>query len=163
MKRSGFKNRGAGLKRYTAIRARKPGLRRCAHSTKPPTATELARFTAMRAIGCLACRMNRLRGIATATFTLRDLEIHHLLSGGVRIGHHATICLCHFHHQGKRLPFVEYGYKAQAEVYGPSLEREPARFRAMYGSQDDLLQQQNALLDRMDECTLRTQPELVHG
>lgn len=163
MKRTPFKRSAAGLKRYTAIRTKKPGLRRRAHSTEPPTQLHLARFAAMRAIGCLACRMNALRGLATASFRPKDLEIHHLLSGGRRIGHHATICLCHFHHQGKRLPFLEYGYKAQAEVYGPSLEREPARFRAMYGSQDDLLQQQNQLLDRMDECTMRTQPELIDG
>lgn len=165
MKRSGFKNPGTwtGLKRYTAIRTKKPGLRRVAHSTQPPTPAEEARFAAMRVIGCLACRMNRQRGIATASFKLRELEIHHLLSGGRRIGHHATICLCHYHHQGKRLPFLDTGYKAQAQVFGPSMEREPARFRAMYGSQDQLLEQQNALLARMDACAMRPEPELVHG
>lgn len=163
MKRTGFKSRGAGLKRYTAIKTKRPGLRRCAHSTKPPNAQELARFAAARAIGCLACRTNRLRGIATATFSPKNLEIHHQLSGGRRIGHHATVCLCHYHHQGKRLPFPEHGYTAQSEVFGPSLAREPARFRAMYGSDRDMLEQQNALLARMDACAMRTEPELVHG
>lgn len=163
MKRTGFKNRGTGMKRFTALRAKKPGLKRVAHSTQPPTPEETMRFETMRIIGCLACRMNRQRGIATASFRLRELEIHHLLSGGRRIGHHATICLCHYHHQGKRLPFIDHGYKAQAELFGPSLEREPARFRAMYGSEPQLLEQQNALLARMDGCALRDEPELVHA
>ncbi|MGO4700271.1 Ref family recombination enhancement nuclease [Dyella sp. 2RAB6] len=139
------------MKAYTRLASSKPmktykALRRRAHSTAPPTALDLARFSLMREHGCIACMMNRKRGIATATFNRRDLEIHHLLSGGVRIGHHAVVCLCHYHHQGKRLPFLEQGYKAQAAIFGPSLEREPRVFRAMYGDDDALLAYQVAVL-----------------
>ena len=102
------------LKRKTRLLARKPGLRRTAHSTKPPTKAEQERFQAMRRIGCIACFIGRQIGIASAQLAHRNLEIHHLLSGGRRIGHEATVCLCHYHHQGKRLPFVEYGYMAQS-------------------------------------------------
>ena len=103
----------AGLKTYSRLTTSKPlkvgkGLRRRAHSTEPPTPMDQVRFHMMRKRGCIACMMNRARGIATATFVRKDLEIHHLLSGGVRIGHHATVCLCHFHHQGKRLPFLDH-------------------------------------------------------
>lgn len=151
------------LKRYTALRARTglktysrlttstplkagKGLRRRAHSTEPPSPLDQVRFHMMRKRGCIACMMNRARGIATAAFGRNELEIHHLLSGGVRIGHHATVCLCHFHHQGKRLPFLDQGYKAQAAIFGPSLGREPRRFRAMYGDNDALLAYQEAAL-----------------
>ena len=134
------------LKRITPLRQRKRWISRKRHSTPPPAPIDELRFARMRKIGCLACRMNRLRGIATATFRKSDIEIHHILSGGRRIGHESTICLCHYHHQGKRLPFRNEGYKAQAQIFGPSLERDPRWFRAMYGNELDLLEQQNALL-----------------
>jgi hypothetical protein len=134
------------MRRVTPIRTKKNGLRRVAHSTKPPTVEEQARFQAMRQIGCLACLRNREVGHASATLVQRRLEIHHLLSGGRRIGHHATICLCHFHHQAKFLPYVDYGYQAQAAAFGPSLEREPRRFHETYGSDEELLACQNELL-----------------
>jgi hypothetical protein len=134
------------MRRVTPIRTKKNGLRRVAHSTKPPTVAELARFAAMRQIGCLACLKNREIGRASATLVQRRLEIHHLLSGGRRIGHEATICLCHFHHQGKFLPYVDYSYTAQAAAFGPSLEREPRHFHELYGTDDELLARQNALL-----------------
>ena len=135
------------IQRKTRLVARKPGMRRAAHSTRPPRAEDVARFMAMKSIGCVACWLNRLQGRASASPGHHNLEIHHLLSGGRRIGHHATVCLCHFHHQGKRLPFVQYGYRAQAEIYGPSLEREPRRFREVYGSDEVLLAFQNKLIE----------------
>jgi hypothetical protein len=134
------------LKRKTRLLARKPGLRRTAHSTKPPSSADQARFEILRRIGCTACYINRMTGLASAQLAHRNLEIHHLLSGGRRIGHEATVCLCHYHHQGKRLPFVEYGYREQALVFGPSLEREPRRFREVYGADQELLNFQNKLL-----------------
>lgn len=100
----------------------------------------------MKAIGCVACWLNRQHGRPSASPGQHNLEIHHQLSGGRRIGHDATVCLCHYHHQGKRLPFVEYGYRAQAEIYGPSLEREPRRFREVYGSDEAMLELQSILL-----------------
>lgn len=134
------------MRRIRPLRTTKNGLRRVAHSTKPPTADDQARFEAMRRVGCLACLKNQEAGRASATLVLRRLEIHHLLSGGRRIGHYATICLCHFHHQAKFLPYHEFGYQAQAEAFGPSLEREPRRFHELYGTDQELLDRQNALL-----------------
>lgn len=134
------------LKRYSALRTKKLSLRRVAHSTPCPTEDDRQRFAAMKEIGCLACRMNRDRGIATASFGTKQLEIHHQLSGGRRIGHHATVCLCHYHHQGSRLPFVHEGYTAHAAIFGPSFGREPRAFRAMYGDDGTLLAHQDALL-----------------
>lgn len=146
MKRSGPLKRNKPMHRAKPLRTTKNGLRRSAHSTKPPTVEEQVRFEAMRRIGCIACLKNQEVGRASATLVLRRLEIHHLLSGGRRIGHEATICLCHFHHQAKFLPYVDYGYTAQAEAFGPSLEREPRRFHEVYGTDQELLARQNELL-----------------
>jgi hypothetical protein len=146
------------MRRVTPLRTTTVGLRRVAHSTKPPTAEDEERFQAMRQIGCVACLKNQEVGRASATLVLRRLEIHHLISGGRRIGHHATICLCHFHHQAKFLPYVDYGYQAQAAAFGPSLEREPRRFHDMYGTDEELLARQNALLAHMRTTTPENAP-----
>lgn len=138
------------LRTYSKLKAKKQGLRRVAHSTKPPTEEESARFAAMRAIGCLACRFNGMHGLFVLgrrhTPFAGKLEIHHILSGGRRIGHEATICLCQYHHQGKWLPSIEVGYTVQSRTFGPSLEREPNRFREVYGAELALLKLQNELL-----------------
>lgn len=136
------------LRTLKPLRAKKFGLRRTAHSTTPPSPVDQERFTAMRRIGCIACFINRQIGLASAALTNRNLEIHHQLSGGRRIGHHATVCLCHYHHQGKRLPYVEYGYSVQSQTFGPSLGREPRRFREVYGDDVRMLTMQNTLLAR---------------
>ena len=125
-------------------------------STPPATAQQQARWDAMLQLGCLCCHMNRLKGMARASFarTRPELEIHHLTDTGRRIGHDATVCLCRFHHQGDRLPYTGAGYKAQAERFGPSLGREKKRFRAMYGSDGELLALQNSMLTGETQCTL---------
>lgn len=62
-------------------------------------------------MGCIACRE---RG-----FGYVPPDIHHLLSGGVRIGHDATIPLCAHHHRGHAPAGMT---QAQAAlVLGPSL------------------------------------------
>ena len=79
-----------------------------------------------------------------------------MLSGGRRIGHHAAMCLCHYHHQGKRLPYVYKGYAEQSEVLGPSMAREPRRFREIYGTQESLLDFQRELLRIAAEVRIAT-------
>jgi hypothetical protein len=101
----------------------------------------------MRELGCICCLMRRAPWIVHRSW--RPIEIHHLLSGGKRIGHDATVALCHWHHQAKCFPSTTSGYMAQSRLYGPSLEREPRRFREVYGSDDELLAFQNELLARV--------------
>lgn len=138
-------------RKATVIKAGK-GLRQ-SRSTGKPTAAHLARWERARSIGCVACHLNGVdhvnRGVRAAPAQPRDLEMHHLLSGGRRISHEATVCLCHFHHQGKRLPRVDVGYKVQAVIYGPSLGREPRRFREWYGTDQELLAYQEVMLARL--------------
>lgn len=64
------------------------------HSTGKPTKYEAERIDAMRKLGCVACAQ---LGVPN----LNELELHHLLDGGVRMGHWFTIFLCRGHHQGQ--------------------------------------------------------------
>lgn len=141
----------SGLKTYKPLKAGKPGLRRTAHSTEPPTAADLERWTVMRKIGCVACLLNKAHGLRKVLGMA--IEIHHQLSGGRRIGHHAAVALCVFHHQGTKWPEITMGYTAVALIYGPSLARESRAFAVAYGDDAGLLEFQGALLRQ----ALRTQ------
>lgn len=85
-----------------------------------PTVAEAERMARVVAWGCVACRLD---GNAS-----RDTAIHHLLRGGVRIGHRYTIGLCDIgHHQGG------------APIGLISRHPWKARFEAKYGSEIQLL------------------------
>jgi hypothetical protein len=99
--------------------------------------TEQARFDAIKAAGvCVACR---LRGVASYA-----VEIHHLLSGGRRIGHMATVGLCIWHHRA--VPFEFMTHEECRDYLGPSLAEGSRPFRAEFGTDAELLQLQNDLL-----------------
>jgi hypothetical protein len=130
------------LARKTAI---KPGTKRMrqSRSTDKPTTQQAARWALMRKIGCVACLLNKQIGMKV---TRMVLEHHHQTDSGRRIGHDETVELCRHHHQGDKFPMIDAGYKANAAVYGPSYGKEPARFRLVYGADEELLEFQNALL-----------------
>ena len=93
-----------------------------------PTKADLARFDALHRIGCICCRK--------AGSGYRAPDIHHVLSGGRRIGHHATLPLCPEHH---RIP-------STGAVVGPSLADGSRVFAAKWGSQQQLLDEVDALI-----------------
>ena len=110
------------------------------HSTGKPTKAEQARFDAMKEAGiCIACL---LRG--TQPEYAQHIEIHHLLSGNRRIGHMATVSLCHYHHQG--YPPFGWGDAEAFDYLGPSLAKGSKPFRAAFGTDAELLTIQNELL-----------------
>lgn len=88
--------------------------------------------------------MNREFGIATANFG--GCDAHHLLSGGRRVGHAATVALCPWHHRGIP-PFDAMSQKQATEMFGPSWELGSKPFRAMYGSDDELMNVQEMIRD----------------
>lgn len=89
----------------------------------------------MLQVGCVACTLNG------HPFT--PGEIHHLLSGGRRIGHRASVCLCPGHHRG----VFEGRYAEWSQDNGPSLGRESRKFRETFGSDSELLEIQEALIE----------------
>jgi len=94
----------------------------------------------------VACYLNETERYCCRASYGQSLEIHHLLSGGRRRGHHFTVCLCHFHHQAKRLVFPDLGYEDHAVAYGPSFGRQPRLFREVYRDDDALLALQDWMI-----------------
>jgi hypothetical protein len=123
----------------------KPGTKRMrqSRSTDKPTAAESARIVLVKKLGCICCMLNvqfwmpvPYRGVC---------EAHHLLSGGLRRGHLFTIGLCRWHHQAVP-PRERMSESAAIAVYGPSVATGSKPFHVTYGSDDELLEFQNALL-----------------
>jgi hypothetical protein len=106
---------------------------------KSRTKAEQARFDAIKSGGCMACIQ---RGIDMAGQGL--VEVHHLLSGGRRIGHMATVGLCCWHHRASL--FLGHDHKAMRDHYGPSLAEGSKPFHSEFGGDALLLDMQNQLL-----------------
>jgi hypothetical protein len=93
-----------------------------------PKKDELIRFRKLHALGCICCRK--------AGSGYRTPDLHHLLSGGRRMGHAWTIGLCPEHHR----------FPSNGTVVGPSLADGSKRFEAHWGTQRELLAEVNELL-----------------
>lgn len=104
-------------------------------SLRPPTRYEAERIEAMLKLGCVACAQ---LGIPYA-----EVQCHHILDGGVRMGHWFSLGLCAGHHKGEftalqqtlvvevaqergirhdPLVAIHTGRKAFARVYGTERE-----------------------------------------
>lgn len=107
-------------------------------STGKPTKAQAARMEAMHAIGCVACHLDkRLRQCG-------DTQIHHFLRGGKRIGHDATVPLGSWHHTG----IADGTANAQMlAVYGPSFHRHTRAFRERYGTDAELVDKVNEIIN----------------
>lgn len=57
------------------------------------TVSQQHRVDSMKSLGCVACAFS-------GWLNLDEMELHHLLLGGHRMGHEFTIFLCRGHHQG---------------------------------------------------------------
>ena len=102
----------------------------------------------LRRIGCLLCRRQGVRGCGT-------LEFHHPTSGGRRLGDDLVIPLGRWHHQG--IPPTLYMTKTQArEKYGPSLADGRKPFEKEYGTEVELLEETERLLNGYQEETKET-------
>jgi len=102
---------------------------------KSHTKEDKRRFQLLQEVGCLPCRM---RGLGH-----QFGDVHHLIDGGRRIGHQATICLCKWHHTGAE-PNVSD--KVCEEYKGPSLARNKRAFYNEFGSEQELLEATNEAL-----------------
>jgi hypothetical protein len=101
------------------------------------TKTEQERWILFREIGCIVCR--RYYHI------VEPADVHHLLSGGKRRGHHATIPLCPYHHRG--IPIDGMSNDRMRARLGPSLALQSKAFHAKFGSDDYLLEETEKELD----------------
>jgi hypothetical protein len=106
-------------------------------------AARQARFSRLRQMGCICCWKLGLPGIVP--------EIHHLNGGGhagqKRRGDEFTIPLCRWHHQGIS---GSDGMAHFRMMYGPSLKLHSRAFRAEFGTDDELLEKVNDMIDQMN-------------
>ena len=99
-------------------------------SLPPPTAEERARWEAIKFEGyCTNCRHGG------------PVEIHHLLSGGLRVSHLATVGLCAWCHRG--IKPVGETITSMRWLRGPSLYHHKREFYERWGSDQNLLDMQN--------------------
>lgn len=97
-----------------------------------------ARFRDIKVTGCIPCL---LEGAADS-----HPEIHHLVEQAYRRGDSETYGACTWHHRG--IPWPGCTPAAMAEILGPSLELNYKLYRHRYGTEDELLQVQNYLLQQ---------------
>jgi len=103
------------------------------------------RFQRLTEMGCVACRK--------LGYLCWPVEIHHLnldgKAGQERRGDEFTIPLCAWHHQGN--PGSRMTPKASETLFGPSLKLHSKRFRAEFGSDNELLALTNQWLEQQAE------------
>lgn len=98
--------------------------------TQHRTVADRQRFEALKALGCVACHLE--------DNGYEPPDIHHLLSGGRRMGHQQTIPLCPWHHKGdNHTPLSDDEVR---RLRGPSLAREKRAFVDRYGTEGQLVQ-----------------------
>ena len=97
------------------------------------TKDELRRYCALKELGCIACRIN---GVTREAIP----EIHHLVEGNRRLGNAYTIPLCTWHHRGEASSQWE-------KLKGPSLARSKRKFIEEYGTERELLEAVNKILE----------------
>lgn len=96
-------------------------------SLPPPTKAQKRRMGIIKQdIGCIVCHSRGL-GVVPA-------DAHHILSGGRRISHDATIPLCKLHHDG-----YDAARDGVANMFEPSLADSKRDFIAKYGTELALL------------------------
>jgi len=88
---------------------------------------ESAHVDLVKRAGCVCCIA---QGFPHNPDTV--VEAHHLLSGGLRIGHGATVGLCAFHHRG-RVVVQGWTLAEHRERLGPSLAEGSVPFHAYFG------------------------------
>lgn len=108
------------------------------HSTGNPTKAQQARFDALREIGCICCW--NFAGYYSVP------EIHHITSGFKRHGHDESLSLCPWHHRGIVHQGVDEWKMKQA--LGPSLAHGKREFVRVFGTERQLLETVNAMIER---------------
>lgn len=110
-----------------------------------PTPAERDWLLAVKAGGCICCLARGYR--PRRDETQPDVEAHHLLSGGIRTGHLATVGLCMWHHRA-RLIVEGWTHAMHRDRLGPSLAEGSKRFHEAFGGDDELLAAQHRLIEQ---------------
>ena len=98
-------------------------------SLKNPDKREREWCDAITQLGCICCRIEGFGFVQAA--------VHHILKGGKRVGHLATLPLCPSHHQ--------HAPKGSGQV---ARHEGKTRFEAQYGHEADLLDMCQRLINK---------------
>jgi len=108
------------------------------------TVAERRRYRRIGEIGCIACRRYGYFGVLG--------QVHHLNlgqhAGQKRLGNDHTIGLCVYHHQGYLGNQTQDWWESKV---GPSLALRPVKFREIFGSDLELLEEQNRLIEQAEK------------
>jgi len=126
-------------------------------STGNQTKDEAKWIGATKRNGCLCCMAMGFEHDPDGPL----VEAHHLLRGGIRLGHFWTVGLCAWHHRG-RLIVVGWDHAKHRERLGPALEEGSEPFHERFGSDEELLREQIALNKRQG-LTVRHPTELLEA
>jgi len=111
------------------------------------TISEQRRFDAIQQRGCVPCWLEaKLQG---RKWVVEPCDIHHVDQSD----EFKTYGNCPWHHRG----VCKMGFNQQqmVENFGPSMAKEPGRYRARYGEESDILGFQAALLLKSPKEYLR--------
>lgn len=113
---------------------------------KPWTPAQADRRERARELGCICCWLNVDRGLFRATGMAVEIDHDNLggIAGAPRKGHDFTTPKCAWHHRAICRPGFTSTHMLLA--FGPSLAKGSKTFRALYGTDAELLALTNRLL-----------------
>jgi hypothetical protein len=103
------------------------------------TKRQQRRFEIMHDAGCVPCWLeSKLQG---RKYAPEPADMHHVEQDD----HAKTYACCPWHHRG--LPKNMLHESRMNQNFGPSMAKEPARYRARYGNEEDLLRFQQTMIE----------------
>ena len=104
----------------------------------------------LKSLGCLPCKIDGRPD--------EPPELHHPTSGGRRLDDNKVIPECQWHHKGTLPPGCKNSTEAEKR-YGPSYAKNKNAFIARYGTEQELLEETERLLNGYEEETKEASPE----
>lgn len=93
----------------------------------------------------MACLALHVRGVLSADDVVYGCDYQHCKSGNRRRGHAFGFALCIWHHRHQ--PMHGLSFRETADRYGPSLMDGSRRFHEIYGTDDELIEQQTVVIE----------------
>lgn len=119
---------------------------------KPATKAEGLHIDACKLRPCVICTLRCSWGVLAPGRVFRYGQFHHFKSGNIRRGHMYGICLCDWHHNGN--PPEGVTHEEANRIWGTPLAGRfggSALFHQTYGTQEELLEVQQFLLETAEE------------
>ena len=111
----------------------------------PPTKEEAARIELAKVGPCMACLALVEQRLLAPWQVVYGCDYNHAKSGNLRRGHAYGYALCKWHHM--RHPREGNTFATMRETYGPSLMDGSRVFHETYGTDDELIAQQTAVIE----------------